>query len=97
MTQYRITPTAERDLRGILVYVAEADGVERALLVHERFFEAFELLAFAPRSGRLREDVTGPDIRWWTVIGFAIVYEAECTPIEILRVLHGMRDLDRVL
>jgi plasmid stabilization system protein ParE len=43
MTGYRITPIADRDLREIPQYVAEQDGVDRALHVHGKFPGAFEL------------------------------------------------------
>jgi plasmid stabilization system protein ParE len=60
---YRITPTAERDLRDILQYIAEHDGVDRAADVHEKFVEAFELLGSVPGAGRVREDLTGTEAR----------------------------------
>jgi len=97
MTGYRITPTAERDLREILRYVAEQDGLDRALHVHEKFLDAFALLGSSPGAGRVREDLTGTTVRWWTVFKFVVIYEAERSPVEILRVLHGMRDLGALL
>src|SRR5689334_19800108 len=97
MTAYRITRAAENDLREILEHVAEQDGLSRALRVHSKLLEAFETLGAAPRAVRVREDVTGPTVRWWTAINLVVIYEAERSPIEILRVLHGMRDLWRLL
>ena len=97
MTGYQITPTAERDLRDILQYVVEQDGVDRALHVHGKFLEAFELLGTSPGAGHVREDLTGATVRWWTVFKFVVVYDAERSPIEILRVLHGMRDFGPLL
>ena len=97
MTGYRLTPTAEGDLREILQYVAEHDGLDRALRVHELLEHSFKLLASAPRSGRVRKELTGTSLRWWTVSGFVVVYEAEHSAIKILRVLHGMRDLDALM
>jgi plasmid stabilization system protein ParE len=97
MTGYRLTQAAERDLREILQYVAEQDGVDRALHVYDNFREAFELLASSPGAGRVREDITGVTVRWWTVFRFVIIYEAEHSPIEVLRVLHGMRDVGSLL
>jgi toxin ParE1/3/4 len=94
---YRITPTAERDLRDILQYIVEHDGVDRALHVYEKFVEAFELLGSSPVAGRVRKDLTGTGVRWWTVFKFVIVYDAERSPVEVLRVLHGMRDLGALL
>jgi toxin ParE1/3/4 len=97
MTLYRITPPAERDLREILQYVAEHDGIERALRVHDKFLEALELLGASPGAGHTREELTGPTVRWWSVFKFLVVYQADKAPIEVLRVLHGMRDLTGLL
>jgi plasmid stabilization system protein ParE len=93
MRGYRITPSAEGDLREILEYVAERDGVDRAIRLHARLVKTFERIADSPRAGRLREEVMGPTIRTWTVFRFLVIYEAERAPVEILRVLHGMREL----
>lgn len=97
MTGYRITPRAERDLREILEYIAEEAGVDRALHVHGKLLEALELLGSRPGAGRVREDLAEANVRWWPVLKFVVVYEAERSPIEILRVLHGMRDLPTLL
>ncbi|HKB14754.1 MAG TPA: type II toxin-antitoxin system RelE/ParE family toxin [Planctomycetota bacterium] len=97
MTGYRLAPTAEGDLREILQYVGEQDGVDRALHVHGKFLETFELLGASPGVGRVREELSGATVRWWTVFNFVVIYEAEREPIEILRVLHGMRDLGTLL
>jgi plasmid stabilization system protein ParE len=94
---YRITPTAERDLRDILRYIAEQDGVDRALHVYGKFVEAFELLGSSPGAGRVRKDLTGTEVRWWTVFKFVVICDAEHSPVEVLRVLHGMRDLGALL
>lgn len=84
---YRLTPTAERDLREILQYIAEEDGIDRALHVHEKFVEAFELIGTSPGVGRLREDLTGATVRW-TVFKFVLIYESQRSSVVILRVLH---------
>lgn len=76
---------------------AAGDGVGRAVHVHETFVNAFEWPGAPPGSGRMREDLTGTTVRGWTVFRFAILYETERSPIEIVRVLHGMRNLGHPL
>ena len=61
---YQFTDTAEDGLDEILHYVAEQDGVERALHVHGKFVGAFEQLAAMPGSGAKRPELTGDRIRW---------------------------------
>ena len=95
--RYRLTETAEDDLAAILHYVAERDGGERALHVHSEFVEAFGHLASMPGSGAKRVRLTGDRIRWWTVFRWVVLYDPEASPLTILRVIHGARDLDRIL
>lgn len=61
--RYALTETAEKELASILGYVADQDGVDRALHVHAKFFEAFEALADAPRIGFKRPHLTGNHVR----------------------------------
>lgn len=94
---YRLSHTAEAELEEILLYVAEQSGVDRALRVHRRFVDAFEHLAEMPSSGSKRVDTTGERVRWWRVFDWIVLYEWESTPVTILRVIHGARDLDHIL
>lgn len=93
---YTLTETAEAELVELLTFVAERDGTARALHVHSKFVEAFEHLAHAPGTGAKRPALTGERVRWWTVFRWIVIYEHEDSPITILRVLHGARDLDRL-
>ena len=94
---YQLTETAEGELEEILLYVAAQDGVKRALHVHGKFARAFEHLTAMPGSGSKRRDLTGDRVRWWTVFKWVVIYDPEPSPITILRVIHGARDLDRML
>lgn len=96
MSGYRLTESAEADLDEILGFIAERDGINRALHVYEAFTKAFERLADAPGIGTRRPPMTGDAVRWWPVFSFLVVYDAEREPIDILRVIHGARDLRRL-
>jgi plasmid stabilization system protein ParE len=96
MSGYRLTESAEADLVDILTFIADRDGYDRALHVHERFLDAFEALAASPGIGNRKPHLTPEAVRWWPVFQFLVVYDAERTPIDILRVLHGARDLARL-
>ena len=80
---------AEDDLGEILRYVAEQDGVERALHVHDEFVEAFDQLASMPGFGARRPELTGDRMRRWTVFRWIVIYDPETSPITIVRVVHG--------
>jgi plasmid stabilization system protein ParE len=62
-----------------------------------RFVDAFRLLSNQPALGHVREDLAGPVIRFWPVGAYLILYNAARTPIEILAVVHGARDVPSIV
>jgi toxin ParE1/3/4 len=96
MAGYQLSETAEAELGGILLYLANKESAERALHVHGHFVRAFELLAEQPSSGRKRPSLTGERFRWWTVFKWIVIYDPESSPITVLRVIHGARALDQI-
>lgn len=93
MSRYTLTASAEADITDIVQFIAARDGEQRAYRVHDTFIEAFERLGESPRIGKIRPDLTEETVRWWPVSSFLVVYDAERSPIDILRVIHGARDL----
>ncbi|NOX59406.1 MAG: type II toxin-antitoxin system RelE/ParE family toxin [Planctomycetes bacterium] len=91
---YTVTETAEGELDAILDYIADRDGLERALRVYNRFEEAFAKLSQTPGMGATRRHLTGDLVRWWPVFKFLVVYEADDAGITILRIVHGARYLE---
>ena len=93
MSGYTLTATAEADVLDILQFIAARDGMDRALHIHDKFVDAFELLSATPFAGKVRPELTSEHVRWWPVSTFLVVYDAKPTPIDILRVIYGGRDL----
>jgi toxin ParE1/3/4 len=94
-------PQAKLDLLQHFIYIGQNNlgAAERFLMVVE---ETFEKLAAMPGMGGKREfrkpELSG--IRSWVITGFKnyiIFYKEIDGGIEVLRVLHGARDVDRVL
>ena len=96
MSSYVLTQTAEDELGDHLRFIAEEASEDRALRVLEKFLEAFELLADTPGIGFHRPHLTGPELRWWPVFRFLVVYDPETTPLTVMRVLHSSQNLDRL-
>lgn len=97
MTGWLISPKAEDDLIEILTFIDRRTGSEnRSADVLSDFVHAFDLLTTQPLIGTTRPILTGPDIRWWWVHQFAILYEPS-RPARILRVVHGAKSLDTIL
>jgi toxin ParE1/3/4 len=58
----------------------------------DKLEERWELLVTQPRSGVPRHDL-GPNLREVIVGGYLSIYRLEGEDIEILRVLHGRRNI----
>ena len=103
MTQrFTVLPAADRDLDEQADYLARKAGLATAL----RFFEAtaatFETLVRMPGMGERRESQVPrlAGLRVSRVTGFEnhlVFYRPAEGGIEIVRVLHGARDIDSVL
>ena len=78
-------------------FVAES-SVEAALKIYDALEEAFALLAQNPAIGHLREDLTDRPVKFWPVFSYYVIYDpASSNPLEILSVVHGARDVARLL
>jgi plasmid stabilization system protein ParE len=96
MKQYQLTPSAAGDLDAIYEHIAQ-DNLSAAGRMLQRFTEAFRMLADQPGMGHLREDLTDEPFRFWSVGAYIVIYRPSTDPLEILRVVHGSRDLARLL
>ena len=78
-------------------YIAR-DSVEAAARVRREIRDACRRLAQHPYSGHQRGDLTTrQDVLFWPVYSFLIIYRPDKKPLEVLRVLHGNRDVSRIL
>jgi toxin ParE1/3/4 len=61
----------------------------------EKLYEAIEGLGRHPSSGRHREELA-PGIQSFPFGRYIIFYRAATNSIEIVRVLHGARDIENI-
>jgi toxin ParE1/3/4 len=95
MSEPRITPQGEADLEAAWAYLAQqseaaADRQLDAILERARFHAQF------PLAGRSREDLS-PGLRSFVVRPYVVFFHAVDDTIEVLRVLHGSRDIDSIM
>jgi antitoxin ParD1/3/4/toxin ParE1/3/4 len=95
MKGFRLAPEAARDIREIYEYIAQ-DSVTAARKLRLQMLHACHRLAEHPRIGHPREDLTDQPVLFWPVGSYLIIYNAEANPIEIVRVVHGARDVPRL-
>lgn len=96
MSKFVLTPAAEGDLLKIVEYL-EGDNPSAILKVVDALDDAMELLADNPGIGHLRPDLTDQDVRFWPVFKYLVIYQPGTKPLQIVRVLHGRRDVGRLL
>lgn len=96
MSGYIFAPAARQDLRDIQLYIAR-ESIAGARRVMAEIRTACTRLAQNPHLGHRREDLTDQPVLFWPVRAYFIIYQPEKTPLEIVRVLHGARDIPSLL
>ncbi len=96
MSGYVISPAGRRDLIDIWTEIAK-DNFAAAERLLDRFEAAFQRLAEFPEMGSNRPDLIDLPVRFWTLGNYLIIYRAEKSPIEIVRVLNAYRNVGAML
>ena len=96
MTHFRLSPEAAQDIIDIYEFVAQ-HSVDAAEEVRNEVFEAIVGLTAFPGKGHRRADLTKQPVLFWPVRSYQIIYRPESTLLEIVAVLHGKRNIKRIL
>ncbi len=91
--QIRFGEIAKQDLRDIWRGLAEYSGLAFADSTLANIESKFRLLVKFPSSGRVRSELLA-GLRSYPAGDFVIFYQILETTVEIVRVLHGRRDID---
>lgn len=92
MPRFVVRPRARIDIDGIWDYIAE-DSVAQADAFVDRMTAKFKLLAHQPDLGRPRDDLM-PNLRSFPFERYIIFHLPISDGIELVRVLHGARDVE---
>ncbi|NWG75502.1 MAG: type II toxin-antitoxin system RelE/ParE family toxin [Rubrivivax sp.] len=85
-------PLAAADILDIWDHIAE-DSLDQADRWIDRLDEAFKLVATQPLMGRAREELAA-NLRSFPFGRYVIFYVPIHDGIDVVRVLHGARDID---
>ena len=99
MSKYQFTPQATNDLLEIWSFIAQ-NNLQAADQVETAIFQTCELLAASPLAGQVRKDLTSLPVRFRLVHPYSnyfIVYDPVSTPVQIIRIIHGARNLPSIL
>lgn len=89
------SPLAEADLEEIWLYIAQ-DAPEQADRVVREIANKSSLLGDQPGVGTTRDELL-PGLLSFPVGAYLIFYRKRERGIEVVRVLHGARDIPRIL
>ncbi len=95
MKRFKLSPEAAQDIREIWAYIA-ADSIGAARRLRLQIFDACQRVADSPGIGHSREDLTDKPVLFWPTGSCLIIYTVR-KPVEIVRVLHGARDIPSLL
>ena len=96
--RFILAPEAVRDLVQIWRYIkSESNNREIADRAEAVIRSKFVFLASFPNAGHSRRDLTNAPVRFFAVYSYLIVYRPETTPLQIVGILHGGRNLEPVL
>jgi len=99
MSDYVFTPIARADVFDIWSYIAESNE-GAANRVEQAIYDACAFVAKTPMRGHSRPDLTTRSLRFWTLTrypNYAVVYRPETAPLEIVAIIHGKRNIPRLL
>jgi toxin ParE1/3/4 len=91
MGRVRITPRADLDLEEIWFFVAQDDPIAADLWL-DAIEEKLGLLADNPLMGPARPDIAR-DLRYHPVGNYLLLYRIVAGGVEVVRVVHGARNL----
>ena len=97
MDPFRLTEDAVVDIDAIWLYLLEKESVETADRIVTELFKGFYKLADIPNIGHRRADLTSKQVLFYRLFSYLVIYEAGSKPLQILGVLHGKRNVSRIL
>jgi plasmid stabilization system protein ParE len=95
--RYLLAPEAARDLVEIWQYIKRHSSVEVADRAESVIRERVGFLAKTPGAGHWSKHLTDEPVKFFAVYSYLIVYRPETKPLQVVAILHGRRDVQRIL
>jgi antitoxin ParD1/3/4/toxin ParE1/3/4 len=95
--RYLFAPEAAVDLVQIWRYIKKQSTVEMADRVESVIRDRIGFLAKNPGAGHWRKNLTNQSVKFFPVYSYLIVYRPDTNPLQIVSILHGRRDLEKIL
>ncbi len=99
--RYVLTPAAKSDLAEISSYIRRKNGARRAAAIIKQLHDVMQKIAVLSEQGLVmghsREDLSDDDVLFWPIYNYLVVYIPDTDPLEVVRVMHGARDVKTIL
>ena len=95
--RYILAPEAALDLVQVWRYIKNNASLETADRVESVIREKIVYLAGNPGAGHWRRDLTEEPVRFFSIYAYLIVYRPEKNPLQVVAILHGRRDVEKLL
>jgi antitoxin ParD1/3/4 len=96
-TRYVLAPQAAQDLVEIWRYIKGQSSIATADRVESTIKDRIAFLSQNPGAGHWRKDLTNQKVKFFSAYSYLIVYRPETNPLQVVSILHGRRDMERVL
>ena len=95
--RYVLAPEAAHDLVAIWRYISKQSSVETAEQVESVIRDKIIFLSKSPGAGHWRKDLTPESVKFFAVYSYLIVYRPDTKPWQVVAILHGRRDVKKLL
>jgi antitoxin ParD1/3/4/toxin ParE1/3/4 len=95
--RYVLAPEAALDLVQIWRYIKKQSSTAVADRVESVIRERIVFLATTPGAGHWNKHFTEAPVKFFPVYSYLIVYRPETKPLQVVSILHGHRNVERIL
>jgi toxin ParE1/3/4 len=95
--RYVLAPEAAADLVEIWRYIKKQSSIQMADRVESDILNKITFLTEHPNAGHWRRNLADQTVKFFPVYSYLIVYRPETTPLQIVSILHGRRDVEQIL
>jgi toxin ParE1/3/4 len=96
-SRFVLAPQAAEDLADIWRYIKGRSSSVMADHVESVILEKILFLAHVPEAGHHRRNLTSEEVKFFPVYSYLIVYRPTTTPLQVVAILHGRRDVEQIL
>jgi plasmid stabilization system protein ParE len=96
-SRYVLAPQAAHDLVEIWRYIKKQGTLETADRIESAIRDRIVFLSRRSATGHSRRDLTSEPVKFFSVYSYLIVYRPDTKPLQVVAILHGHRDVKKVL